>query len=281
MLNIESLLSDLAADGLVSESCQLRSSDAWGDDDRAFIIIHGTALLRDNSVFSADVHSTQTFEDGDTIGFAETISKRPWRSTFTFKDSLEVVPVDGVALRQAVNRAGFLAREIIRNGIQRVFRAEKKPNANFEEQFMQAFRDHYSKRNYPKGELVYSPGQLADRFFFIQKGAVSLYTENNAEIAQLGETDFFGERSLIKGVPRASYACTEEDCTLLVLEADQVRAEIVDETLLVQLSVLGVLKRMHLMNQLRFSHIFRDPSERSDADPEEPSDESSPEQREH
>lgn len=280
MLTIESLLSGLAAEGLVSESCRLESGDEWGEDDRAFIIIHGTALLRDSSVFSADIHSTQTFEDGDTLGFAETISKRPWRSTFTFKDPLEVVPVDGTALRQAVNRSGFLAREIIRNGIARVFRAEKKPNANFEEQFMRAFRDHYSKRNYPKGELVYSPGHLADRFYFIQKGSVSLYTENNAEIAQLGETDFFGERSLIKGVPRASYACTEEDCTLLVLEADQVRAEIVDEPLLVQLSILAVLKRMHLMNQLRFSHIFRDPSERSDADPDEPPDESSQDQHE-
>ena len=279
MLTIESLLSGLAAEGLVSESCRLESGDEWGEDDRAFIIIHGTALLRDSSVFSADIHSTQTFEDGDTLGFAETISKRPWRSTFTFKDPLEVVPVDGAALRQAVNRAGFLAREIIRNGIARVFRAEKKPNANFEEQFMRAFRDHYSKRNYPKGELVYSPGHLADRFYFIQKGSVSLYTENNAEIAQLGETDFFGERSLIKGVPRASYACTEEDCTLLVLEADQVRAEIVDEPLLVQLSILAVLKRMHLMNQLRFSHIFRDPSERTDTDPDDPQDESSQDQQ--
>lgn len=279
MLTIESLLSGLAAEGLVSESCRLESGDEWGEDDRAFIIINGTALLRDSSVFSADIHSTQTFEDGDTLGFAETISKRPWRSTFTFKDPLEVVPVDGAALRQAVNRAGFLAREIIRNGIARVFRAEKKPNANFEEQFMRAFRDHYSKRNYPKGELVYSPGHLADRFYFIQKGSVSLYTENNAEIAQLGETDFFGERSLIKGVPRASYACTEEDCTLLVLEADQVRAEIVDEPLLVQLSILAVLKRMHLMNQLRFSHIFRDPSERTDADPDDPQDESSQDQQ--
>jgi len=281
MLKLESLLEGLAADGLIASPCRLESTDSWGEDDRAFIIVHGRALLRDTSVFSADIHSTQTFDDGDPIGFAETISKRPWRSTFTFTDPLEVIPVEGPAIRQAVNRGGFLAREIIRNGIQRIFRTEKKPNANFEEEFIRAFKDHFSKRSYPKGELVYAHGQDADRLYFIQKGAVTLYTDNNAEIAQLGETDFFGERSLIKGVPRASYACAEEDCSLLVLEADQVRAEITDESLLVQLSLLAVLKRMHLMNQLRFSHIFRDPSERIDAAPEEASDESTQEKPDH
>ena len=55
---------------------------------------------------------------------------------------------------------------------------------------------------------------------------------------------------------------------LLELEADQVRASIIGESLLVRLSILAVLKRMHLMNQLRFSHIFRDPDERGEITPE-------------
>ncbi len=268
MLDIDSLLADLAAEGLVSKPCQLDKAGAWGEDDRAFIILQGTALLRDSTVFSADVHATQTFEAGDPIGIAETISKRPWRSTFTLKEALQVIPIEGASLRQAVNRAGFLAREIVRNGIQRIFRSEKKPNANFEEQFLRTFRGRYSRRNYPAGELVYSPGDVSDRFYFINKGVVALYTEKSAEIAQLGETDFFGERSLLKGVSRAYYACAEVDTMLLELEADQVRASIIGESLLVRLSILAVLKRMHLMNQLRFSHIFRDPSERGEITPE-------------
>ena len=88
MLSIDSLLADLAAEGVVTEPCQLYNTVAWGEDDRAFIILEGTALLRDSSVFSADVHSTQAFEAGDPIGIAETISKRPWRSIFTLKEEL-------------------------------------------------------------------------------------------------------------------------------------------------------------------------------------------------
>ena len=71
MLDIDSLLADLAAEGLVSKPCQLDKAGAWGEDDRAFIILQGTALLRDSTVFSADVHATQTFEAGDPIGIAE------------------------------------------------------------------------------------------------------------------------------------------------------------------------------------------------------------------
>ena len=70
MLDIDSLLADLAAEGLVSKPCQLDKAGAWGEDDRAFIILQGTALLRDSTVFSADVHATQTFEAGDPIGIA-------------------------------------------------------------------------------------------------------------------------------------------------------------------------------------------------------------------
>ena len=259
MLSIDSLLADLAAEGVVTEPCQLDNTVAWGEDDRAFIILEGTALLRDSSVFSADVHSTQAFEAGDPIGIAETISKRPWRSTFTFKEELQAVPIEGALLRQAVSRGSFFSREIIRTSIQRIFQTEKKPNANFEDQFLKVFRNHYSRRSYPEGEFIYSPGDVADRFYFILKGAVTLYTGNNAEIGQLGETDFFGERSLLKGVPRGSYARAAQDSTLIVLEADQVRAKMLEESALVRLCILAGLKRMHLMNQLRFSHIFREP----------------------
>lgn len=127
MLSIDSLLADLAAEGVVTEPCQLDNTVAWGEDDRAFIILQGTALLRDSSVFSADVHSTQAFEAGDPIGIAETISKRPWRSTFTFKEELQAVPIEGVLLRQAVSRGSFFRAKSFARAFSESFRPRRSP----------------------------------------------------------------------------------------------------------------------------------------------------------
>lgn len=60
-------------------------------EDEVLIITKGTAVLRDDSVFTSDVHATQTFQVGDAFWIAETISKRPHQSRFSIHDPLEVI----------------------------------------------------------------------------------------------------------------------------------------------------------------------------------------------
>ena len=80
---------------LISDAKELQSRDA------ALFITKGVALLRDHSVFDTTIHSTQSFSAGDSIYLAATLSKRPLDRIYTIHEPLEVVSVDGGALRKA------------------------------------------------------------------------------------------------------------------------------------------------------------------------------------
>ena len=87
--------------------------------------------------------------------------------------------------------------------------------------------------------------------FFIEKGEVSLLTENLKNLAKLQVTDCFGEASLISTRKRSVSAVATKRTTLLKLDATYVEKEIKSEHPLVQLTVIQLLKRVHLMNKMR------------------------------
>lgn len=224
-------------------------------EDEVLIITKGTAVLRDDSVFTSDVHATQTFQAGDAFWIAETISKRPLESRFSIHDPLEVIVIKGDLFRQEINRSSFLTIEILRNTITRIFQKERKINAVFEDRFLKQYRDDFQKCSFGKGELIYEHGDPPKGLYFINKGSVLLATEKYATKAYLYETDFFGERSIIASENRGTNAFAEEDTSLLLLDSSIVQRELSSESPLVQLSVLQVLRQLELMNKLRFSHL--------------------------
>lgn len=66
------------------------------------------------------------------------------------------------------------------------------------------------------GTVVIAPGERADALYFIDRGKIEVRV-SAAEIYHLGDGDFFGERSLLKGGPRTAWATALEDTRLLVL----------------------------------------------------------------
>ena len=240
---------------LISDAIELQSRDA------ALFITKGVALLRDHSVFDTTIHSTQSFSAGDSIYLAATLSRRPLDRIYTIHDPLEVVSVDGSVLRAAVMNASFLVNEVIRNSVTRIYAVEQRVNPVFEDRFLLQYKDVFKKSSVRKDRPIFLVGEPPKGLYFIAKGSAFLTTEDHAKFAELHETDFFGEGSVITSTDRSKNAYAMDDCSLLLLETQHVLEEINRESPLVKLVLNHIFNLLELMNQLRFSHLEGVPPE--------------------
>ena len=234
---------------LISDAEELHSRDA------ALFITKGVALLRDHSVFDTTIHSTQRFSVGDSIYLAAVLSRRPLNRSYTIHEPLEVVSVNGSALRRAVMNASFLVNEIIRNSITRIYAVGQRANPVFEDRFLLHYKDSFKRSSVRRDQSIFLVGEPPKGLYFIEKGSVFLTTEDHARLGELHETDFFGEGSIITSTARSKNVYAMEDCSLLLLEKQQVVDEVNGETPLVKLVLSHIFNLLELMNQLRFSHL--------------------------
>ena len=254
MLNQHELLQDVASLEHVRRRRITTSAELSKSDD-AFFITAGKALIREDAVFKSGLDSTQTFTVGDSIYLAAVLSKRSRDWNFTVHEPLDVIAVEGGAVREAVMKSGFLVNEMIRNCVTRIFNVPQRENATFEDHFLRHFRKVALRSLYQVGASTYRIGDAAKGLYFIEEGSVYLTTLRNAKFATLQETDFFGEASLISASNHTKNACAETDCSLLLLTPEAVEAEVNRETALVKLVLSNILRVLELMNQLRFSHL--------------------------
>ena len=223
--------------------------------DEVFFISRGEALIREDDVLSLGLDTTQTFTVGDSMYLAAVLSKRPREWEFSILEPLEVVAIDGGTIRAAVMKSGFLVAEVIRNSVTRVFDIRKRENATFEDRFLQHYRRIALRSLYTAGDSIYRIGEEAKGLYFISEGAVYLTTERHTRFAELRETDFFGESSLLSSGRHRKNVYAKSDCSVMLLDAAAVRAEVQRESPLVRLVLLNILNVLELMNQLRFKHL--------------------------
>lgn len=223
--------------------------------DEAFFITAGKALIREGAVLSNGLDSTQTFTTGDSIYLAAALSKRSRDWQFTIHEPLELIAIDGATIRSAVMKSGFLVAEVIRNSVTRIFDVKQRENAAFENRFLKQYLRIAPISRYSAGDSIYRIGESAEGLYFIAEGTVYLTTARNAKFAELHETDFFGEASLLSSGRRSKNIYAKTDCSVLLLDAATVKQEVARESPLVQLILLNILNVLELMNQLRFSHL--------------------------
>ena len=168
---------------VISDARELQSRDA------ALFITKGIAILRDDTVFDTTIDSTQKFSNGDSIYLAATLSRRPLDKRYTIHEPLEVVSVDGGALRRAVMKSSFLVNEIIRNSVTRIFATEQRVNPVFEDRFYNHYKDLFRRSSVRKDQSIYLVGEPPKGLYFIAEGSVYLTTEEHARFAELYETD--------------------------------------------------------------------------------------------
>jgi len=72
---------------------------------------------------------------------------------------------------------------------------------------------------YPAEQIVCEEGEPGDSFYIILKGSVEIFSRRVEQyIATLNEGEFFGEMSLLMGIPRSATVRTREDSVLFVIE---------------------------------------------------------------
>jgi CRP-like cAMP-binding protein len=78
-----------------------------------------------------------------------------------------------------------------------------------------------AEREFAIGEDIVREGDLGSQMYIIQRGRVSvlkLVGEQQIELAELRKGDFFGEMSLLEGLPRSATVRAIEPTSVLVVE---------------------------------------------------------------
>jgi CRP-like cAMP-binding protein len=78
------------------------------------------------------------------------------------------------------------------------------------------------KLSFRKGELIFSEGELGNEMFIIQSGKVRIFKNIDGfdqTLTVLEKGDFFGEMSILEGMPRSASAEAEEDCDLIKINS--------------------------------------------------------------
>jgi CRP-like cAMP-binding protein len=71
--------------------------------------------------------------------------------------------------------------------------------------------------DYDAGEKIFTPGQVANRVYFIVEGSVLISDEKLKPITELGIGDYFGDESLFNEQSRSYSALCKKDALFLTL----------------------------------------------------------------
>lgn len=221
------------------------------DQDVAYVIKEGELILRDNDLLDTGLTATHKIGSGEPIWFAETISRRAKTLEFTSIGDTALFEINGPELRQHVNKAGFLSKEIIRYSLARIFeRSDSRRNFSFEDALYEE-RSEVNQVFFNREETIFSWGDNADSIYFIIDGQVSLRTIKDKNFAVLGSADSFGESSLITNKPRSLRAVAETDCRLFRMSSDWVLHNLNKEHPIVRLAIHQALSMKSIRNQMR------------------------------
>lgn len=112
---------------------------------------------------------------------------------------------------------------------------------------------------FPNGQVVCREGAPGESFYIILKGSVEIFSRKVEQyIATLNEGEFFGEMSLLMGIPRSATVRTLEDTLLFVVEKADLQKLLTDHK---QLADQIAQKLVERQQTLREMGILVEPSE--------------------
>lgn len=71
--------------------------------------------------------------------------------------------------------------------------------------------------DYDAGEKIFTPGQVANRIYFIAEGVVSISDERMKPLVELGVGEYFGDESLFNEQSRSYVALCKKDALFFTL----------------------------------------------------------------
>src|SRR5262245_28873378 len=89
--------------------------------------------------------------------------------------------------------------------------------SDLELELLLAIAEKLHEDDYEAGEKIFSPGQVANRIYFIEDGTVQICDERMKPFAELSKGDYFGDESLFNEQPRCYAAFAKTDSLFLTL----------------------------------------------------------------
>ncbi|MBC6481543.1 MAG: mechanosensitive ion channel [Hormoscilla sp. GM7CHS1pb] len=90
---------------------------------------------------------------------------------------------------------------------------------NFNDLYLRELIELGYRRRLQASEMLFREGDPGDAFYIVLSGSVEIFLENlNKHLATLSSGQFFGELSLMLGIPRTAYARALEDTILFALD---------------------------------------------------------------
>ena len=89
--------------------------------------------------------------------------------------------------------------------------------SDLELELLLAIAEKLHEDDYDEGEKIFTPGQVANRIYFLEEGTVHICDEWLKPISELRPPDYFGDESLFNEQPRSYAAICKTDALLLTL----------------------------------------------------------------
>ncbi|MES2272597.1 MAG: cyclic nucleotide-binding domain-containing protein [Chlamydiota bacterium] len=80
-----------------------------------------------------------------------------------------------------------------------------------------AIAEKLHEDDYDANEKIFTPGQVANRIYFIEQGAIQILDERMKVLSELGAADYFGDESLFNDQPRSYAAICKTDALFFTL----------------------------------------------------------------
>ena len=200
---------------------------------------------------------TQTFRAMDPLNIAETVARKEALLEFKALVNTRLIEFSGDDLRKEVSLAGPVSASIIKYSLSRIFETRNKQNNyKFEDQFLNKNLKILNQVAFGVDDTIFNQGDFADSMFYIETGSVKLIATTGEELATLKSGECFGEAALINDNGRMCAAIANERTALFAINRDVLSKEISKDSFVSQLVVVSLLKRLDLMNKLRWASDF-------------------------
>ena len=218
----------------------------------AYVLETGAMLAYD------DRNLTQTFMPPDPIGFAEILAGRAITLKFRAKSDGVLIAFDGDEIKGAAINADPVCSSIIKYSLARIFGTNRKQkNYKFEDQFLNDNIKKFQHLTFEEDAPIFIQGDEGHGMFYVERGLVRLETKSTQVLAELGPGECFGEAALFDTGGRMCSAFASSNASLVFIEKQLMLAEIQKAPLIPQFMILTLLKRLDLMNKLRWANDFK------------------------
>ncbi|CAN3375703.1 hypothetical protein DIURU_001262 [Diutina rugosa] len=163
-----------------------------GDEgDFFYIIVKGTV---DFFVNGSKVNSSG---EGSYFGELALMYNSPRAATAVAASDVQCWALDRATFRSILLESTYNRRTMYEN-----FLKDVKVLSSLTPQERSKLADALKTEVYHKGDKIVVEGEKGENFYFIEKGACKVYSNDKGELTQLKDGDYFGEIALLNDLPR-------------------------------------------------------------------------------